>query len=345
MPRATPARAEGTPTESDGPTVAIFATQPFAGSTSLYLARAGESAVSLPVASFPHLPGAVVRAVVLPGTDAVLATAATAETRDASFNTSLFRVDPHNGSTLLCDRVVHESRALVTPAGRVFVARGVAGPALEGALRVDALTIDELDPFTGHARTVHAYAGYLAFLAAAIEGDLLVYRVGPAGADLVRVDPDTFEERHVLASMPPFARDFSLNPAKNALVFQERDEADSHLWVIDQLDLSTGARSRLATGPNPTLSPYALPDGRILYNPDTGGLRVLGHKGAIAPLGPGVDVVEAEQGGWIAARHTASGQLPQAFVLDVATGRAAALAAPPGTRVAVAGFMAKGGER
>jgi hypothetical protein len=366
VPRATPARAESTPSGSAAPVVALLATQPSAGTTSLYLARAGESTPSLPVASFPHLPGAVVRGAVLPAAGAVLATADTAATRDASFNASLFRVDPRHGSTLLCDRIVHASRPLVTPAGRVFVARGVAGPALEGAMRVDALTVDEIDPFTGQAWTVHAYAGYLTFLAAAVEDDLLVYRVGPDGADLVRVDPDTFEVRPVLASMPPFARDFSLNPATNTLVFQERDETDSHLWVVDQLDLTTRARTRVATGPSPTFSPHALADGRVLYNAGTGGLQVLGQNGAVAPqkgavapqrgavapqkiavapLGPGVNVIEAEQGGWIAGRHTVAGQLPQGFALEVATGRVAALAAPPGTRVAVAGFMPPRGER
>jgi hypothetical protein len=342
LPRAAPARAQSGPTTPVGPTVALFATNPSATYSSLYLVRAGDGAKGTPVATFPHREGAVVRGAVIPGTASVLATADTLETRDASFNASLFRIDPHAGSTLLCDRVVHGSRPLVTPAGRVFVARGVAGPDLGSAMRVDDLTIDEIDAATGTTRTIHAYAGYLTFIAGEIGGKLLIYRVGPDGADLIRVDPDTSVVHVVLPALLPFARDFSVAPAQGSAVFQERDEQNSRLWVVDRVDLKSGARTRLATGSNPTLSPYVLADGRVLYNPDAQGLTILGTAGTLAPLGPGVDVVQAEQGGFIAALHTAPGQLPSAFALDVTSGVATRIATPSGARIVIAGFMPGG---
>src|SRR5438105_4631619 len=89
-PHAAPARAASRAAPATGPTIALLATHPSATYTSLYLARAGERAPGVAVATFPHLPGALVRGVVLPGTASVLATADTLETRDASFNASLF---------------------------------------------------------------------------------------------------------------------------------------------------------------------------------------------------------------------------------------------------------------
>lgn len=339
LPSPTPALAGGE-IERSAPSVAILATIPGATTTSLYFTRAGDAAPGSPVASFAHLPGAVIRGVTLPGASTVLATADASPGQDASFNAHLFRLDTSGGTKALCDRVVHASRPLVTASGRVFVARGTAGPSRgDEEVRVDALTIDEIDPTSGAARTVLRFTGYLTFLTGAVGDELLVYRVDPTGAALVRVDPDKGSSRAVLPAMLPFARDFSVNAKKGSVVFQERDEHNSRLWVVDQVDLATSARTRLASGASPTLSPYALPDGRVVYSPEARGLGFIGEARPRAPLGPGVDAVQAAQGTALAVLHTVEGKLPVAYTFDVASGAASALPAPVGARVDIAGFV------
>ena len=347
-PELRPAFA-GEPRVVAGPTVALRATPPGGAHTSLYLARAGDTATAAaPVATFTHLEGAAVRGAVVPGTDTVMAAADTTPGRDLSFAASLFRVAPHRPPELLCDRVVHASRPLVTTAGRVFVSRGVAGPPLPDAYRIDALTVDEVDPATGAARAVHAFHGHLVFLAGAFGHELVLYRVGPAGADLTAVDPDSGAARPI-ALLLPFARDFSIDAGAGALVFQERDERDARAWTIDRIDLTTGARTHLHTGASMSLAPFAWPGGGVAYNPEgRAGLTLLGGARPLAeaPLGAGVDGVEAvsADGAWIAARHTVAGKLPVPFAVDTMTGAAAALAAPTGTRLEIAGFVTGGGK-
>ena len=353
---ATPAAAPAS-AAARGPTVALLATRPGAGFTSLVLARAGESAAPVPVARFDHADGAEVKGAILPGTSTVIAVADTAETRDLSFASSLFRVEPHRPAERLCDGVVYASRPLVTAAGRVFVSRGTAGPepalapdASKLAAREDALSIDEIDPTSGRARTVHTFSGYLAFLAGEHEREILVYRIGAAGADLIGVDADTGKVRVVAPSLLPFARDFSVDTARDAVVFQERDERDSGAWVIDRMSLTTGARTRLAVSNSMSLSPSVWPGGGVAYAPDSrGGLALIGRdmKPIHAPTGDGVDQVQAlsPDGAWVAALHTRPGQLPIAFAIESTTGRTLALTAPAGARVAIAGFVAEGAAR
>ena len=337
---------------SRGPTVALLATRPGALHTSLYLAPAGGSETSAPVATFTHLAGAVVRGSVIPGTSIVLATADTKPTRDLSFNASLLRVAPHEPPEALCDGVVHASRPLITRSGRVFVSRGAPGPvnaAAPAEMRVDALSVDEVDPATGALRPIHTMSGYLAFLAGSIGSEILLYRVAPAGADIVAVDADTGSVRPILPSLPPFARDFSVDEGARALVFQGRHETDSRTWVVDRVDLASGKRSRLYEGSSMSLAPHVWPGGAVAYNPDgRSGLALLGV-GALkvrGPLGDGVDVVLAASHDrrWLAALHTVQGALPAPFAINTETGAALALHGPPGARIAIAGFVpAEGG--
>ena len=332
---------------ASGPFVALLVTRPGAGYTSLLLERAGESSAPAPVARFDHAEGAAVKGAILPGTSVVLAVADTATTRDLSFASSLFRVEPHRPAERLCDGVVHASRPLVTAAGRVFVSRGSAGPEPAAAPKIagreDALSIDEIDPATGAARTVHSFMGYLAFLAGEHGREVLVYRVGAAGADLIGVDQDSGNVRVIAPSILPFARDFSVDPARGAVVFQERDERDSRTWVIDRMDLATGARTRLAASSNLALAPSVWPGGGVAYSPDSrGGITLIGRKmkAIHAPTGEGIDQVQAtsREGAWVAALHTRPGELPVAFAIESSTGRTLALPTTAGVRVAIAGF-------
>jgi len=350
---ATPAAAQDAVAAS-GPTVALLVTRPGAGYTSLVLTRAGESSAPVPVARFDHADGAAVKGAILPGTSAVLAVADTVATRDLSFASSLFRLDPHRPAERLVDGLVYASRPLITATGRVFVARGTAGPepaaAPTLASREDAFAIDEIDPGTGHARTVHTFAGYLVFLAGAHGREILVYRVGAAGADLVGVDADSGNVRVIAPSLLPFARDFSVDAERGAVVFEERDERDSQTWVVDRLDLASGARTRLAAANSISLAPSVWPGGGVAYTPDSrSGITLIGRqiKAIRAPTRDGVDQVQAvsADGAWVAALHTRPGQLPIAFAIEAATGRTLALPAAKDARVAIAGFVAEGAAR
>lgn len=344
-PSPTPQPAfAGDPQPIAAPRVALLSTLPGGSHTSLHLVTPGDTAAALaPVATLGHAEDAAVRGVTVPGSDAVAVIADTLAARDLSFAASLYRMAPHRPPELICDRVVHASRPLATASGRVFVSRGVAGPPSEDRYRVDALTIDEVDLATGATRTVHAFAGYLAFLAGAHGSEILVYRVDASGADLVGVDPDTGKVR-TIAALLPFARDFSVDPARGAIVMAERDESDSRAWAIDRIDLQSGARTRLRESASMSMAPFAWPSGAVVWSAEgRGGLSLLDGSGAVprAPLGAGVDLVRAvsADGAWAALLHTVPSTLPVPFAVDVRAGKAAALPAPSGARVEIAGFL------
>ncbi len=336
LPRVDAARA---------PRVALVATAPGALHSSLYVVGPGDASPA-PLATFTHAAGATARAALVPGTTTVFAIADTAETRDASFDASLFRLAPHAPPERLCDGVVHASRPVVRADGRVFVSRGQAGPepvaAPRASMRVDALTVDEVDPVTGAVRTVHATNGYLAHLAGAHGAEILVYRIRPTGADVVAIDPDTRATRVILPALPPFARDFSVDDATGTLVFQGRHESDPHVWTIESVDLASGRRTRLRESASMSLVPHALRGGRVAWSRDgRDGLTILGAPGRGGPLGAGADwvVASSDDGRWIGALHTVQGAIGVPFVLDLASGDAFVLPAPPGARVAIAGFV------
>lgn len=344
-PALRPAQA-ATPQRGNGPSVALLITRPGAPDTSLYLVRAGDSSTGPPVATFDHIEDATVRGSVLPGTDVVLATADTARTREASFAGSLFRLAPHRPPERLADRIVHASRPLVTASGRAFVSRGKAGPehaARQGVPRIDELTIDEIDPATGAARTVHASSGHLLLLAGAFGREILVYRVGPAGADLAAVDADSGAVRLLVPQLLPYARDFSVDEGAGALVFQGRDDINSRAYTIERVDLGTAARRRLYTSTSMNLAPFAWPGGGVAYSHEgRAGLALLGGARPLIPglLGAGVDQIQATSAGgaWVAGLHTVAGRPPVPFAIDTRTGEAARLPVPEGARAFVAGF-------
>ena len=328
------------------PRTAVLATYPGAELTSLFLVDAMGSSNLAPVATFGHLSDATVRAVVVPGKSEILATADTTPSRDASFNASLFHLRPHAPPERLVDRVVHASRPFVTSAGRVFVSRGEPGNEIEGRMRIDALAIDEIDLATGQSRTVHKANGYLLFLVGGLGAEIVVYRVFPDQADIVAIDPDTAAVRPIVKNLPPFARDFSIDANNNSLVFQNRHESDSRTWVVDRVDLFTGKSSRLFSGSSMTLSPFALPQGGVIFNPRGQGLSPLdANVPVIAPLGPGVDVIAASSadGRYLAALHTRPSTFAVPFIVDTKSGATRALTAPANTRVVVAGFVVDGG--
>lgn len=328
------------------PRAALVATHPGAELSSVFFVDLRDTSALAPVSTFGHLPDATVQAAVVPGKTDVLATADVTPTRDASFNAGLFYLRAHKPPERLIEGVVHASRPLVTPQGRVFVSRGKPGPTLEKEMRVDALTIDEVNVSTGQTRTVHHINGYLLYLAGWFDHELVLYRIFPGHADILAVDPDSGQERFVKKDILPFARDFSLDPASRSLVFQNRDENNSRTWVVDRMALHDGRTQRLFSSASMTMAPFALAEKGVLYNPPDHGLSSLDGQVPIqGPLGRGVDIMSAAttDGRFLAGLHTQPSSFPVPFVVDTQTGAARILQAPANTRVVVAGFVTDGG--
>jgi hypothetical protein len=109
------------------------------------------------------------------------------------------------------------------------------------------------------------------------------------------------------------------------LVVQQLAEDGSRDWVVERVDVHTGARSVVARSAERDLVPFAWPDGTILVNdPGRGKVRVVGrglqwH----VPFEGGVlwARVTSRDGHWIGALWSAPGRLPEATVIDARTGR------------------------
>ncbi len=274
-----------------------------------------------PLARLPHLPGATVRGAAMPDGRTVMVVA----------DRALFRVQAGAAPAQLCDRVDVASRPLVTSEGRVLVSRS----------RGNEVSVDEIDPNSGAARPVWQGSGFLAHLAGAWNGEIVIYRVHAGGAALLAVTLDGGRVRSLIPSLPPFARDFSI--AGDRLVFAGRDEEDSNQWVVDALELRTGARERLYRSSSQHLAPHVWPGGLVAIAEDQRGLTLLGA-GVHAAAGAGVDVVRAlsADGRFAAAWHYPPGAAePEVLVLD-AQARLQARYARPQTRLEIVGFAGSG---
>ncbi|MBL8955785.1 MAG: hypothetical protein JNK82_33740 [Myxococcaceae bacterium] len=277
-----------------------------------------------PVASFSHVAGSTVHASLLPGTRTVLAIAQTVSSRDTSWAASLLRLEPGKPAVQLASRVAISTRPLVTRDGRVFVQRSTNG---------QSITIDEVNPKTGALRAIHTFEGHLAFIAGAYEGEVLVYRVGRDGADLVAVHRDALGVR-VLTKLTPMARDFVVSGA--SLIFTT---ADADGWLVAQVDLKSGAMSTIARSSHVAALP-TLVDGRLALCPGPGeGLRSLDGKLALLPRGPGFERVVATAQGLAFVLHELASDFPRAYATELKTGKVLELAAPPSTRLDVAGVV------
>lgn len=329
--------------------VALLATTPGSRRTDLVLQPVGAPAPEAPVASFSHPPYAAVHGAVLPHTKSVVVVADMEPRRDPSWGAWLLRLDPGSAPRTLVDRVYHATRPLVLEDGRVFVERGRAGPALgpeqakAGELRVDDLEIDEVDPSTGSARTVYSWRGYITYLAGALDGELLVYRVAFHHADLVAIDESSGKLRVLAPTLPAFARDFSVDKQAHALVYADRDPA-SGAWVALRLDVQNGKITRIATSPRMALVPHVWPGSGVVLNPPgaPGLTKVSGAGAAITqPFGAGIDAVRSlsRYGAWALVSHELPGKLPRPFALDTATGQVENIAVGFGKRVDIAGFV------
>jgi hypothetical protein len=325
------------------PEAAVLSTRPGDAFTELRFQPVGTRELTAPVARFEHLDDATALGALIPGTHQVVATA-TVFPGDPSFASALVLLEPGRPMRVLADQVAVSNRPLVTAEGRVFVQRGIAGadvtPELPGGkpanalTRVDTLRIDEVR-LSGEPRTVLSFRGYTAFLAGSFGPELLVYRVGPAGADLVAVNPDTLAVR-TLTQLEPLARDFVVDEAGHRLLFTLGDSAE-RAWHVESLDLVSLERSRLGGSRLPALLPFVL-GGKPARcaGPGAGTVFTDGSR-ALAPQGPGFDHLRfVTRDGVRVGLDEVPSDFPRAFAVD-ARGRNLPLAAPEGARLDLAG--------
>ena len=363
--------------DPDAPRIALLVTSASGDRTDLLVQPVDARSPAAPSATVRHGRGGAVRGAVVPGTDTVVVVAMTTAERgrDSSWQSVLFVADGAAGDGArrgLADRLYTGQRPVTAAGGRVFVARGRAGPepgpaqAARGDLRRDAIVVDELTLPGGRARTVHSVNAEVA-LPIGIAGDeLVVFRSGvaapdgrgrAAGSDLIAVHLTTGKQRTLAARLSDLARDFSMDTAQKTIVFADLAGADAPeeaRWQVQQLRIADGTVVTRARGPNMRLAPHAwIDDTAVLFN-DQGrrGLTFVrrGPPVVIAPLGVGLDVVRdlltteaiGERDAWIAGLHSTGEERagPTAFVVETATGRKQPLAVPPG-RVDVAGFLGK----
>lgn len=264
------------------PEVALLSTAPEAEVTELRFQPVGEPALTAPVARLVHVPREDVLGALVPGTRKVVATAVTTPSKDLSFASSLLLLEPNKPARVLCDRVALGNRPAVSAEGRVFVQRGRSNDA--------AVTVDEVDLRTGKTRELLSFNGSAAFIAGTLGREVLVYRVGPATADLVAVHADALGVRVLVPAMVPLARDFTLTADRAALLYTQGDATGR--WYLERLDLKTLARTRLAEGPSMALLPTPLPDGRVAFAPAQGvGLTDLDGATLIPSTGAGYERV------------------------------------------------------
>lgn len=302
-------------------------------------------------APIPHALYGVVRGDVLRGRRAVAVVADRPDAPKGDYGSALYVVDEARGLRELTRGLYHASRPLASEDGQIYVQTGQAGAEPTrfdpSRLREDAVAIQAVDPDTGAKRTVYTWTGYTVHLAGEYGGELVVYRVGQGGADLVAVDRGTGKSR-LVASILPFARDFSVDQKRGALLFSNRDETDSHVWTVESVDLATGARSRHASTRDVSPVPFAMEGGRLLVATPGHGLSLQPSPSARAsfmtPLGAGTDVVEAASpdGAWILFTHQSRSGIEEA-ALHLDTNAVVRLSARPENLRAVGFFGATNG--
>jgi hypothetical protein len=298
-----------------------------------------------PVAKLAHLRGAAVSAVTSPEAPATVFAVADVvdDDKDLSFGATLFRLRAGEDPKALADRVVHASRPVVGPDGKILVARGEVGPDPgAGVPRVDVLWIDAIDPETHDARTLLSAEAYLLYVIGTSGREMLVYRVAPEGSDFVAVDLDTKKVRVITAHTPNLARDFSLDPEKRVLTFTDKPAGDdaTDLWAVTRIDLKSNTATELHRGPSMALVPFALPGGDVLVtlDPAKGASTLFGPA---LPLGQGVAHVAelTSDGAFVTGVTNLPGELGRPYVLDLRTQTARFVHVPPGSRAIVAGFV------
>lgn len=329
----TGARAAG-PLERAALAVVATAHDPEARTSAVRVVELGGGAERA-LGAVPHARGAVVRGDVVRGGAlagrAVVVAADDEGAPDPDWGATLWLLldDAHVAApSPLARGLLHASRPLASRDGLVYVERGARGEQRPGVVRVDALEIDALDPTRPSAplHALYTWNGWALHLAGERGDELLVYRVGPGTADVVAIARATGKAR-VVSRVPPYARDFSVDERRGALVTSNRDEA-ARAWVVERVDLTTGERTHLASSRAESPAPFALPSGDLAFSAPSshGGLALAplatgGDPRELRPLGPGFDAVEAatDDGAWLAVSHVTPGAFDRTVALHVAT--------------------------
>jgi hypothetical protein len=237
-------------------------------------------------ATIHHAPNAPIRGDVLADRESLVVAFEPddADPRD-DFASEVHRVD-RQGAKRLVGGAYRATRPFVAVSGKVFIERGKAGsePSTEaaqrGLLRIDLLTLDELDARSGAVRTLAAWSGYTMHIAGEWRDSLVIYRVGPNSADIVLIRTS---DGSVVRSVPvePYARDFVI--AGDQIAFGNHNPAIAHRWVLQTIDLRSFATSTLGetTGQSPV--PFVTAQGAIGMAAEPRALpRLL--EGALVPL-------------------------------------------------------------
>ena len=333
-PAAPSARSEATAP----PGVALITTRPGARESRVWFQYSGSEPTL--VGRVPHLPDAAARGAVVGRT--VWVVADNQGSGDDSFGAALFRVEAHSEPALLLERCVHAGRPWATPSGRLLVQRGEPGAlpspdaVRRGELRADALSIDDIDPTSGESRTLHAFRGYITYIAGVTAMEVVLYRVAYRHADLVAVDLESAAVRVLAPEIPAFARDFSVDTASQSVLFTNRDPAG---WIVERVALSGGARDTVARVEGPWAKPAVWPRGGLLLNDSRGG-EIRGGPGPRRALGPGFDSLfgVSPGGRWAALVHERPDAFSRPYWVELASSSVHPIPVPPGARVDIAGW-------
>jgi len=339
----TPDRAEASPLTPPAVEVAVLSGAARGDTTSLYWVGPGDAKLPASAATLHHRAGAAVRGAVT-STGDVAVVADTAGGDDLSFAATLFIMRRGATPQTLVDRVVHSSRPLPLADGRVVVARGKVGASAgAGLARVDDLTLDAVDPKSGHATTLLSLRGFLLYTAGVVDGAILLYRITETGADLVTVDPATRAETSWLSGMPPFARDFSIDALNHRVVYVDRHPTDSRTWQLLSIDTKTHAQTVLAQSSSLAMMPTALRDGDVAFL-SSGRMTRLSKKPFDLPVAGALSAsgqITVDGRTWLTGVVQESGKLGVPVLLDGDGHGAMVLAAPSAERVSVAGLRAR----
>lgn len=361
--------APAPPAASPAPRVAVLATAPGGNRTDLIFQPLDRADPAPAVARFAHLSGTAVLGAVVPGSTNVLVIAGTEARRDPAFGASMLVLAEGQEAKLITSGVYRGTRPLVLDDGRAFVQRGVEGaePTEEqveaGRMRIDHLTIEQIDLQGGASKVVSEFDGYIAFIAGALQHEIFVYRVGPEGADIIGIDADSGRERTIQRPLAPYARDFSVDAQRQALLFTNADENNPGTWIAQRLSVPppapaepvvppksriavTGRVERLAAARHPSLAPTAWTDRQVAVSRDLSGLQIMRPPGPgpdKIPLDAGADIVRefftVRQATFALAIHQVAGELPQPVVIQTKTLDVQKVPVPTGARVDVAGVL------
>ncbi|MFI5298967.1 MAG: hypothetical protein ACHREM_12795 [Polyangiales bacterium] len=302
-----------------------------------------------------HAQGSARRGAVMPNTEVAIVAVAEGTDRRSTYDSALFRVDD-KASRRVLGGLAHAVAPVVSPSGVVLVARGVEGrePTVQESkrlvLRVDALTLDRVDLDTGVATTVWRGTGYQAFPAfiAARDGheDLVFALIDPSGESLMSVEVTGGAPR-TIASVVPFARDFSWDRAHDAIVFADLLTPYSPRWSVDTVPISGGSIRSFFDDLNDHLMPYSVA-GEILISTTTGladtGLGRVDESTrtarSLGAFGPGSDriVASSADARWLLLTHT-SRAARQVAVFDRAASRAVLPSLPGDEEIEPLGFV------